>query len=168
VGSELRNHWNLNNPNEYLPMTTRRMTPIALATAIFTSLTVGCIGPGFSDKDPGIVGDLKIEIPKTATSFLPETNSVAFLMPNDQWRDYVAKYYPDKQLSQSPASKETDGGVPPMCIPAFRSGTKLTSWTTGAKIQYRNTDKYAVRGVVVTPDCEPGKAYVQWSLSNPK
>lgn len=147
-------------------MTTRRTPRIILASAIF-ALT-GCLGPGYTDKDPGIVGDLKIEIPKSATSLLPETNSVAFLMPNDQWRDYVAKYYPDKQLSQSPANKETDGSVPPMCIPAFRSGTKLTSWTTGAKIQYRNTDKSAIRGVVVTPDCEPGKAYVQWSLGSPK
>jgi hypothetical protein len=44
---------------------------------------------------------LKIEIPPTATDLLKTIEpskalaySVEFLMPNDQWRAYTAKYYP--------------------------------------------------------------------------
>lgn len=88
-------------------------------------------------------------------------------MPNDEWRDYVAKYYPGKTLTPRPA-RELDGTAPISCYPALRSGVKLTKWTTGDDIQFRKTDKHAYRFVGVTPDCEPGKAFVQWRLGDPE
>lgn len=139
-----------------------------LVAAVACTLTVltGCTpGGGWTDNDPGIVGDLKIEIPKDATNIVGSTDhGVKFLMPNDQWRGYVAKYYPGKTLSQFPIASELDGSVPAMCIPAFRSGTKLTAWVAAGEIQYRNTDQQTDRTVRVVPDCEPNKAYVQWML----
>ncbi|WP_234824541.1 hypothetical protein [Mycobacteroides abscessus] len=141
---------------------------LAVAVACTLSVLTGCTpGGGWTDKDPGIVGDLKIEIPKDATNIVGHTDSgVDFLMPNDQWRDYAAKYYPGKPLSERP-SKEVDGSVPAMCIPAFRSGVKLSHWIAGENIQSRN-DTLAYRFISVTPDCEPNKAFVQWRLSGPE
>ena len=149
-------------------MSTKHLPPkhISAALVAIAAMLAGCTpGPGWTDKDPGIVGDLKIDIPETATNIVGKTGSgVDFLMPNDQWRDYVAKSYPEKQLSRTPLVKETDGSVPAMCLPAFRSGTKLEQWSTTDRIQFRDTDKSKIRGVTVTPDCEPGKTYVQWIL----
>ncbi|ORB58659.1 hypothetical protein BST43_09665 [Mycobacteroides saopaulense] len=150
-------------------MTTRLNTRTQLLAAV-TALAVlsGCTpGGGQTDSDPGIVGDLKIEIPKSATNIVGHTDSgVDFLIPNDQWRDYATKYYPGKALSERP-SKEVDGSVPAMCIPAFRAGTKLSHWIAGENIQSRD-NRLEYRFISVTPDCEPGKAFVQWRLSDPE
>ncbi|TDH56697.1 hypothetical protein E2F47_06090 [Mycobacterium eburneum] len=140
---------------------------LAVVTIGFPLVGTACIGPGWTDKDLGTVAELKIEIPKSATNIVGHTGKgVDFLMPNDQWRDYVAKYYPGTTFTRFPANKETDGSVPLMCIPAFRSGVKLVKLVTGDDIQYRKTKDKVHRTVIVTPDCEPGKAYLQWRLSD--
>lgn len=150
-------------------MTTRFVlgTPFWAAMAALGFLT-GCTpGGGWTDNASSIVDELKIEIPQSATNIVGHTDSgVDFLMPNDQWRDYAAKYFPGKQLSERP-SKELDGSVPAMCIPAFRSGTKLSHWIAGENIQ-SGTNRLEYRFISVTPECEPGKAFVQWRLSAPE
>lgn len=150
---------------------TRQLFPKVLVSVAMTALVLlfatGCfIGPGQTDEGTDTVSLLKIDIPASATNIVGHTDrGVDFLMPNDEWRTYLATYYPDTQLKQLP-SRELDGSVPAMCIPAFRAGVKLSRWTTGEYIQWRDTNKQRLRGVVVTPDCEPGKAYVQWVLGD--
>ena len=147
----------------------RRLLMSGISAASVLLMTTGCfIGPGQTDEGTDIVSILKIEIPDSATKIVGHTDSgVDFLMPNDEWRDYIETYYPDKKLTPRPA-KEIDGSAPIACYPAFRAGMKLTNWTTGADIQYRDTDKNSYRFVSVTPDCEPGKAYVRWMLGDPE
>ncbi|TDH57590.1 hypothetical protein E2F47_02020 [Mycobacterium eburneum] len=141
---------------------------LAVATIGIPLVSTACIGPGWTDHDDDIVSELKIEIPKSATNIVGHAGKgIDFLIPNTEWRAYVAKYYPGKTLSQRP-SKEIDGSVPAECIPAFRSGTELSHWITGEDIQYRNTNNHVYRFVRVTPDCEPGKAFVQWRLGEPE
>lgn len=143
--------------------TLRTTATIAAAAA----LTAGCfIGPGQTDQGTDIVSLLKIEIPASATNIVGHTEStrVDFLIPNDQWRDYIHTYYPDKQLTQFPPRTEYE--TPAICIPAYRAGVKLIEWSTGQRIQYRNTDRQVLRGVVVIPNCEPGKTYISWGLSD--
>ncbi|MEZ0366127.1 hypothetical protein ACAG26_20845 [Mycobacterium sp. pUA109] len=148
-------------------MSSHRLLPRLLLAPMLAAvllLTTGCfIRPGRTDHDTDIVSRLKIEIPKSATNIVGHTDKgVDFLMPNDQWRDYVAKYYPGKTLSQFPYATAYE--APAECIPAFRSGAKLVMWVTGDEIQFRKTDHNMRRSVSVTPDCEAGKALVQWRL----
>ena len=148
----------------------RHRITLITAAGLLACVASGC-GPGWTDQDPGIVGDLKVDIPQSATYFTGEMgneiDSVHFLMPNDQWRDYVAHYYPGKTLREH-AARENDGSASPLCFAVLRTGTKLSSQMVGDDIQYRNTNKHAFRMVSVTPDCQPGKAYVQWILGRPK
>ncbi len=132
-------------------------------------LTTSCfVGPGQTDKGSDIVSLLKIRIPQSATDIVGHTDSgIDFFMPNDEWRDYIAGYYPDAVLTPRP-SKERDGSAPIVCYPSLRSGAELTNWTTGDDIQYRDTDYSVYRFVSITPDCAPGKAYIRWSLDDPK
>lgn len=146
-----------------------RITLITAAALLIGPVVTGC-GPGWTDQDPGTVGDLKIEIPKSATSFGSEMGTgqdrVHFLMPSNEWRDYVEHYYPGKKLDEQPV-RENDGSASPLCFAVLRSGTKLSELTVDDRIQYRNTNKHVFRMVSVTPDCQPGKAYVQWILGRP-
>ncbi|OHU32322.1 hypothetical protein [Mycobacteroides chelonae] len=148
-------------------MTNRRIG--ILAACLF--LLGGC-GNSWTDRkegnDPMSARDaLKVEVPGSASSVIAEIDPyrVQFLIPNDQWRDYASKY-PLDQFEEFPYPSEYV--VPAMCLPVARTGVKLTSWIAGDEILYLDTDKRAHRSMTVTPDCELGKAYVQWSLSDTK
>jgi hypothetical protein len=52
--------------------------------------------------------------------------SVEFLMPNDQWRAYITKYYPGQTFSQYPYEKECS--IPTPCLDAGRAGVTMTQW----------------------------------------
>lgn len=146
----------------------RLLLSAASAFSVLLATTSCFIGPGQTDEGTDTVSLLKIEIPDSATDIVGHTHSgVDFLMPNDQWRDYIAAYYPDKKLTPRTA-KEIDGSAPIACYPALRDGAKLMNWTTGGNIQYRNTEKNRYRFVSATPDCEPGKTYVRWGLGDPE
>ncbi len=137
-------------------------------TASVCALLLSACGPGFTDKDNSPVAALKIEVPESAKPLggYLDPYRVEFLIPNDQWRGYVDKYYPGKTLSEF--SSKTEYEYPSVCIAAFRSGAQLVKWVTSDEIQYLDTDQTAHRSVSVIPDCEPGKAYVRWSLGDPK
>ncbi|MBF9315607.1 hypothetical protein [Mycobacteroides chelonae] len=141
-------------------------TLISVTSAALAIVLAGCApGPGWTDQGSDIVSELKIDIPENATNIVGNTDSgVRFLMPNDKWRDYITEYYPGKALTPFPITSDLDGSVPATCIPAYRSGVKLTTWVAGEDIQYRDTGRQKRRSVFVTPDCEPDKAYVQWTL----
>lgn len=117
---------------------------------------------------------LKIQIPASATDVVktiePSTGmayAVEFLMPNDQWRSYIAKYYPGQTFSRFPYTKEYF--IPTPCVDAARTGVIMTEWIIeGDDIAYFHTGKTAHRFVSITPDCKPGLAYVHWLLENPK
>ncbi|SHS97040.1 Uncharacterised protein [Mycobacteroides abscessus subsp. abscessus] len=140
-----------------------------LATCVL--LLCGC-GTGWTDhkegNDPMSAKDaLKVEVPASASSVIAEIDPyrIQFLMPNDQWRDYASKY-PLDQFEEVPYP--TEYVVPAMCLPVARTGVKLTSWIAGDLIQYLDTGQRAHRSITVTPDCESGKAYVQWGLNTPQ
>jgi len=138
------------------------------AAAVVTAfVSAGCVlGPGQTDEGSDIVSQLKISIPKSATDIIGNTDrGIQFMLPNDQWPGYVDEYYPGATLQQFPA-REMDGSAPLECLPALRSGTKLVVWSTGADIQFADTDKHAFRSVSVTPDCISGKTLVQWQLGD--
>ncbi|OBB88655.1 hypothetical protein A5779_00080 [Mycolicibacterium peregrinum] len=141
------------------------LVSVAVTAAVLLFVTGCFVGPGQTDEGTDTVSLLKIEIPDSATNIVGHTDrGVDFLMPNDEWRAYLATYYPDKQLEHLPPLTRYE--TPAMCLPALRAGVKLSRWTIGEYIQWRNTDKQRLRGVVITPDCEPGKAYVQWVLGD--
>lgn len=144
--------------------TPRRLSLAVIACALLLS---GCVGPGITDKDDSPNAALRIEVPQSARPLggYVDPVRVEFLMPNDQWREYVAKYSLSP-LEQSPYISPSV--VPSWCMPAARAGTTLTRWVAGGDIQYLDTDLHAYRSVSVTPDCEPGNAYVIWVLGKPK
>ncbi|SHQ64410.1 Uncharacterised protein [Mycobacteroides abscessus subsp. abscessus] len=137
-------------------------------TASVCALLLSACGPGFTDKDNSPAAALKIEVPESAKPLggYLDPYRVEFLMPNDQWRSYVDKYYPGKTLSEF--TSKTEYEYPSVCIAAFRSGVHLVKWVTSDEIQYLDTDQTAHRSVSAIPDCEQGKAYVRWSLDKPK
>lgn len=123
------------------------------------------LGPGQTDEGSDIVSQLHITFPASATNIVGAEHSVSFLMPNDQWRAYVAGYYPDTPLRPFPV-KELN--APLECIPAVRAGVKLVIWSAGDDIPYKDTDQTMFRSISVTPDCEPGEAHVEWMLDLPE
>ncbi|WP_083336086.1 hypothetical protein [Mycobacteroides saopaulense] len=142
-------------------MTQQLTTAMFISAALFVA---GCVGPGLTDEGTDEVSLMKIEIPKSATNEVGSVNpyKVRFLMPNDEWRDYLAKYALKPELSKLKYTTEYE--VPPDCIPAFRTKGNLEHWTAGGNIKWRKTDRDAYRFVSVIPDCEPGRAMLLWQL----
>lgn len=147
------------------------MIPPRLLSLMVTSCALlfvsGCVEPAITDKDASPNVALRIDVPESARPLggYVDPYRVEFLMPNDKWREYVAKYSLSP-LEQSPYISQSV--VPVWCVPAARAGVQLTRWVAGGDIQYFDTGMHAYRSVSVTPDCEPGNAYVIWVLGKPK
>lgn len=146
------------------------MTPPARGRSILTAVaalavTMLVTAQGCQDyKQFNPQGALRIEIPDSATEVqkLVDPDRVQFLMPNDQWRDYVQGYFPGRDLTSEAITSELHGEVPPLCIQAFRDGHPLSSRSASDEIRWFDTDLRYRRGVSVVPECEPGQAYITW------
>lgn len=151
---------------------TNDQRPLALITAatVLSALSSAACGPGGTDQNSALVSDLKIKIPESATDINADTSALQsnlhFLLPNDQWRPYAATYYPGETPTQRPLAELTDSAPPP-CFPSQRNDAALITRTISDIIQFRNTNMHARRVITIIPDCQPGRTYVQWSLSRP-
>lgn len=158
------------------PFSTSLSRFITLAALVVLALA-GC-----NEKDLHIQNDdwanpelaLKVSVPDSAIDVAKGLGSgssdyaykVEFLMPNDDWRSYLAGYYPGGAEKSKLAY--SSGTVPPACTQAFRDGVPLQAWIAGDEIPYFDTDTNARRRVTVTTDCKPGLSFVRWTLYQPK
>lgn len=165
-------------------MTTARMIILPRLRAFLTLIcltVVALAAQGCSERDLHVQNDdwanpelaLQVSVPTSATDVAKGLGSgtsdyaykVEFLMPNDDWRRYLADYYPDgAKKSKLPYS---NGTVPPACTRAFRDGIPLTAWTASDDIPYFGTSENARRRVTVTEDCKPGLSFIHWTLYSP-
>lgn len=140
------------------------------------------IASGCSEKDLHIQNDdwanpelaLQVSVPDSATEVSKGLGSgsqgyaykVEFLIPNDQWRDYVQSYYPDG-VQESRIARTNVGLVPWQCKQAFRDGTSFRGWVAEDQIPYFDSTDTATRHLSVLTDCQPGHTLVQWRLYDP-
>lgn len=143
---------------------------VTVAVMLCAFFGTGC-GHSDTDQNSALVSDLKIEIPESATNISADrgamSNDLHFLLPNDEWRRYLATYYPNNTPAQNPFVEPHDNAPAP-CFPTQDDGAALVAWTISDDIQFRNTNKHARRVITLIPDCQPGKTYVKWSLSRPR
>lgn len=180
MGTNLRYDRDLLTAMESLPVTTVHVRALRALLALAVVFVVGT-GTSCSKKDLHIQNDdwanpelaLKVAVPASATDVTKGLGggtesyaySIDFLMPNDQWRNYLQRYYPNG-IQQSPLTY-TPGTVPAECVQAFRGGVKLQAWVAGDDIPYFDSGTPARRHVSAIPDCKPGQVFVQWRLEHP-
>lgn len=166
MGTELRHHRHLQLPDEHLPVTHRllhSLLRIVMITAVLLPASGCFLGPGQTDQGSDIVSQLQIEIPESATDITGNTDTgVDFLMPNSEWREYVAEYYPNATMSEFPPLTLYE--TPVLCRAALNTGVNLAQYVTGDDITVGRSKHTMRRAVLVTPNCQDGKALVQWVL----
>lgn len=156
----------------------RRKFPRLVSSAVLVALSVA----GCNEKDLHVQNDdwanpelaLKVSVPESATDVAKGLGSgndgyaykIDFLMPNDEWRGYLASYYPNS-IRQSKIARNNEGLIPAACTRAFRDGVTFRAWVAEDRIRYFDSDKSSTRHVSVLTDCKPNLALVQWRLYNP-
>lgn len=155
-----------------------RKFPRLVGLAVLVVLAVA----GCNEKDVHVQNDdwanpelaLKVSVPASATDVAKGLGSgndgyaykIDFLMPNDEWRDYLTTYYPNS-IRQSTLARNNEGLIPAACTRAFRDGVTFRAWVAEDTIPYFNSDKSSTRHVSVLTDCKPNLALVQWRLYDP-
>lgn len=112
---------------------------------------------------------LQIEIPWRAKQIKEQYRElipygVTYLMPQGRWREHVTAYVPEDQLTF--ATYGPDEHAPQECGTAagrYRGRAPFLETAYGIEGEFT-----AIRSVSVVEDCQPGWAYVSWSISEPR
>ena len=88
-------------------------------------------------------------------------SGLEILLPNDQWRPYIERYYQPNDLEPTYYTVTSCGHTQIECV-----GLDHTQYLESMTIAEKRIGKQR-RSVAVYPDCEPGITKVAWMVIEP-